>query len=125
MSKRMTYVQKDGETISVSSATHSNVYDVVCYLVTEKNLAQPIQWGTPEFNKAKAAIRKRRQREKDKQDAEDIGEPEQKKVRKVPRKFSKALTSCLITIPRFIETDPVSTLDNRCWTRLNPSPTWT
>jgi hypothetical protein len=71
-----TYVQKDGETISVSSATHSNVYDVVCYLVTEKNLAQPIQWGTPEFNKAKAAIRKRRQREKDKQDAEDIGEPE-------------------------------------------------
>ena len=31
-----TYVHKDGEAISVSKATHSNIYDVVRYLVKEK-----------------------------------------------------------------------------------------
>jgi hypothetical protein len=40
-----TYVHKDGETTSVSKATHSNIYDVVRYLVKEKQLTQPIHWG--------------------------------------------------------------------------------
>ena len=58
-----TYVQKDGETISVSKATHSNIYDVVRYLVKEKQLTQPIKWGTSDFKKALASIRKRKYRE--------------------------------------------------------------
>jgi hypothetical protein len=71
-----TYVQKDGETISVSKATHNNVYDVVRYLVKEKQLTQPIDWGTSDFKKAQAFIRKRKQREKELEEA-DGEEPEQ------------------------------------------------
>ena len=53
-----TYVQKDGETISVSKATHSNIYDVVRYLVKEKQLTQPIMWGTSDFKKGSGGCRR-------------------------------------------------------------------
>jgi hypothetical protein len=65
------------------------VYDVVRYLVKENQLTQPINWGTSTFKKAQAVIRKRKQREKELEEA-DGEEPEQKK-RKVPTKFKKTL----------------------------------
>ena len=101
-----TYVQKDGETISVSKATHSNIYEVVRYLVKEKQLTQPIMWGTSDFKKAQAVIRKRKQREKELEEA-DGEEPEPKK-RKVPAKFKKTLRSFMFTCPRVKETEGVN-----------------
>jgi hypothetical protein len=103
-----TYVQKDGETISVSKATHSNIYDVVRYLVKEKKLTQPIKYGTPDWKKAQEAVKKRRQREKAKRELEASGaEPEHKK-RKVPAKFKKTLRSFMFTCPRVNETEGVN-----------------
>jgi hypothetical protein len=95
-----TYVQKDGDTISVSKATHSNVYDVVRYLVKDKQLPQPIKHGTDDFKKAQAAIRKRKQREKEKKEAESDGQEPAHKKRKVPAKFKKSLRSLMFTCPR-------------------------
>jgi hypothetical protein len=104
-----TYVQKDGETISVSKATHSNVYDVVRYLVKDKQLAQPIKHGTDDFKKAQAAIRKRKQREKDKKEAETDGqETAPKKRRVIPPSFKKSIRSFFFTCPRVKETEGVN-----------------
>lgn len=100
-----TYVQKDGETTPVSKATHSNIYDVVRYLVKEKQLTQqPIKWGTSDFKKAQASIRKRKEREKAKRELEASGEEPEHKKRKVPAKFKKSLQSSMFTCPRVKET---------------------
>jgi hypothetical protein len=64
-------------------------------MAKEKQLTQPIKWGTSGFKKALAVIRKRKQREKELEEA-DGEEPEQKK-RKVPTKFKKALRSSMST----------------------------
>jgi hypothetical protein len=104
-----TYVQKDGETISVSKATHSNIYDVVRYLVKEKHLTQPIKWDRDpksDYQKALACIRKRKEREKELEEA-DGEEPEHKK-RKVPGTFKKTLKSIMFTCPRVKETEGVN-----------------
>jgi hypothetical protein len=63
-----TYQPKDGaETILVSKATHSSIYDVVRYLVKEKKMIQPIKHGTPDFIQARDTIRKRKKAKKEKQ----------------------------------------------------------
>jgi hypothetical protein len=103
-----TYVPKDGETISVSKATHSNIYDVVRYLVKELKKPQPIKYGTPDYKKAQGVIKKRRQREKAKRELEASGaEPEPKK-RKVPRTFLTTFKSIMFTCPRVKETEGVN-----------------
>jgi hypothetical protein len=105
-----TYVQMDGETVSVSKTTHSNVYDVVRYLVKKGN-AQPIKWvrdPKSDYQKAMACIRKRKEREKKKKEDDASGEEPEHKKRKVPAKFTKALRSFMFTCPRVKETEGIN-----------------